>query len=502
MRDKLSRRKAIALAAKSSMGMVLLPSLYANSSAAENKKRQVPILDVLKYNAVGDGITLDTFAIQRAIDDAAKESGGAQVLLPGGHRYLIGALELRSGIDFHIAGNAELLISTNKEHYTTKESYTKEQYNKGEGGSVITANEAHGLTFSGAGVINGRALEFMSHYDKELEWWRPAGWRPKLFQLTGCRDLQIKDITVMQSPTWTLHMIGCEGVLIDNLKIRNNLEIPNCDGIVPDHCRDVEIRNCNITCGDDAIVVKTTQREKDYGPSAHIRVKDCVIETQDSGLVIGAETFQDIYDVRFENCEIKMSSRGLSISHRNEGNIYDIEFNNITFVSCYHSKPWWGRGEAITLTAIPFTPGSKIGKIHDVRFNNIKGKAENSVRVSGTEESRIQNVTFENVDILFDRWTKHQGGLFDNRWTTAYPDIEPHGNPGFLVRFADNVNLNKCNVAWGKNRIDRLVINGERTFQPDFFTYALEAYNVTGLKYTNFTGESAHPERFKAILIH
>lgn len=489
MKKIISRRKALALGVKTSMGMIFLPSLPPFSFATDIKQRQLPIFDVLKYNAVGDGITLDTSAIQRAIDDASKAGGGARVLLPGGHRYLIGSLVLKSGIDFHLEGDAELFISTNQEHYLKSRS-------------VISANEAHALTLSGTGKINGRALEFMGYYDKELEWWRPKGWRPKLFHLIGCKDLHIQDITVMQAPAWSLHMIGCERVLIENITIRNNLEIPNCDGIIPDHCREVDIRKCNIACGDDAIVVKTTRSEKDYGPSANIRVKDCVIETQDSGLVIGAETYQDIYDVHFENCEIKSCSRGLSISHRNEGNIYDISFNNITFVSSYHSKPWWGRGEAITLTAIPVMPGAKIGKIHDVRFNNIKGKAENSVRVSGTEESRIQNIVFENVHMLFDRWTLHQGGLFDNRWTTAYPDIEPHGNPGFLIRFADNVELNNCSVSWGKNRIDRLVINGERTFQPDFFTYALEAYNVTGLKYNNFIGESAHPERFKAISIH
>jgi len=489
MKKNLSRRKAITLGVKTSMGLIFLPSLPTYSFATDKNKRQLQIFDILKYNAVGDGITLDTSAIQRAIDDAAKTDGGAQVLLPGGHRYLTGSLELKGGIDFHLEGDAELLISTNQEDYLKRRS-------------VITANEAHGLTFSGTGRINGRASEFMAYYDKELEWWRPAGWRPRLFQLIGCKDLQIKDITLMEAPAWSLHMIGCESVLIDNLKIRNNLEVPNCDGIVPDHCRDVEIRNCNIICGDDAIVVKTTQREIDYGPSANIWVKDCVIETQDSGLVIGAETYQDIHTIRFENCEIKTCSRGLSINHRNEGNIYDIDFNNITFVSRYHSLPWWGKGEAITLTAIPLTPGAKIGTIHDIRFNNIKGMAENSVRVSGTEESRIQNITFETVDILFDRWTKHHGGLFDNRPTTAYPDIEPHGNPGFLIRFADNVELNNCSVSWGKKRIERLMINRERTFKPDFFTYALEAYNVTGLKYTNFKGESAHPERFKAISIH
>jgi len=75
----------------------------------------------------------------------------------------------------------------------------------------------------------------MKRYDKENEWWLPADFRPKMFVLTGCKDLEIRDITFGDAPEWGLHMIGCEHVLVDNLKIRNLLDVPNCDGIDPDH---------------------------------------------------------------------------------------------------------------------------------------------------------------------------------------------------------------------------------------------------------------------------
>jgi len=395
-------------------------------------------------------------------------------LIRGGHRYLIGTLELKGGIDFHLADDAELMVSTNQADYTSP--------------GVITAREANGLRISGTGKINGRAKEFMTHYDKEMEWWRPAGFRPKMFVLTACKDLEIRDITFSEAPEWGLHMIGCEGVLVDNLKVRNLLDVPNCDGIDPDHCRDVEIRNCNIICGDDAIVVKTTRQTTDYGPSANIRVKDCVIETQDSGVKIGTETTQDIHDIHFERCQIRSGSRGICIQLRDEGNVYDIDFRDITFVSRYHSDPWWGRGEAISLTAIPRTPETKVGVIRDVRIRDVRGRAENSVRVCGTAESRISNVSLENVAVTLDRWTSYPGGLFDNRPTTKYAGIEPHGNPGFSIRYADNVILKKCRVAWGDKR-------------PDYFTNALEAQNVTKLGITQFYGEAAHPDRDEAILI-
>jgi hypothetical protein len=439
-------------------------------SSAQN----VRVFDVRDCGAVGDGSTLDTAAIQRAIDQAGAAGGGAQVLIRGGKKYLIGTLVLKGGIDFHLADDAELVVSTNPQHYT--------------GGGVITATGADGLRITGTGNINGRAREFMSRYDQPNEWWLPASFRPKMFVLTACKGLEVHDITFSEAPEWGLHMIGCEHVLVDNLKIRNLLDVPNCDGIDPDHCRDVEIRNCNIVCGDDAIVIKATRQAADYGPSANITVHDCVIQTQDAGVKIGTETTQDIHDIRFERCEIRSSSRGLCIQARDEGSVYNIDFRDIKFVSRYHSAPWWGRGEAISLTAIPRTAQTKIGTIHDVRIQNVSGRAENSVRVQGSKESRIRGVTLENVAVTLDRWTEYPGGLFDDRPTAAYPDIEPHGNPGFSIRHADHVVLKHCSIKWGDKR-------------PDYFTHALEAEAVTGLELTGFAGEAAHPERDADVVV-
>lgn len=436
---------------------------------------ETPVFDVMKYGAVGDGKTLDTQSIQKAINEAASSGKGARVLVPKGHKYLIGTIELKGDIDFHLEGDAELLVSTNKADYT--------------GEAAIVARMANGLKISGTGSINGRALEFMTHFDKASEWWIPKDWRPRLFILTSCNSLDIRDITINKAPSWSLHMLGCENVLIDNIKIQNNLDVPNCDGIDPDHCRNVEIRNCHIVCGDDAIVIKATRQTENFGPSANIRVRDCILETQDSGVKIGTETTQDIYNIKFERCEIKTSCRGLTIQLRDEGNVHHVEFSDITFVSRYHSDPWWGRGEAISLTAIPRTPETKVGTIHDVVIKNIKGKAENSVRINGTKESCIKNVKMENVAVTFDRWTRYRGGLFDNRPTKAYPDIENHGNPGFYIRYADDVELKNCSVQWGQNI-------------PDYFTHAIEAHDVTKLKIKGFKGEAAHPARDKAIVIN
>ena len=480
----LTRRKILKAGAACLGNAALLPiasSAFASSSSASfaqssrsSASSPVRVFDVLKYGAVGDGVTLDSPAFQRAIDAAAASGAKAQVLVRGGRKYLVGTLQLKSGIDFHLADDAQLLISTRQQDYI--------------GDAVLTAIAAQGLSITGTGTIQGRAREFMTGYDQANEWWLPGSWRPKIFVLTACRDLQVRDITFAEALNWGLHMLGCDGVLVDNLKVRNLLDVPNCDGIDPDHSRNVEIRNCHIISGDDAVVIKTSRQPIDYGPCANIHVHDCVMETQDAGLKIGTETTAEIHGIRFERCQIKTSSRGLCIQLRDEADVHDIDFRDITFVSRFYSDPWWGRGEAISFTAIPRAPGIKLGKLYDVRVSNVTGRAENSVRICGSSHSRVHDITLDRVDVTLDRWTRYQGGLYDNRPTTAMAGIEPHDTPAFSIEHADNITLRNCKVAWGAH-------------VPDSFTYAVEAKDVTGLKLEGLVGTSARPSLGKAVSI-
>jgi len=444
---------------------------------------------VLKYGAAGDGATLDSAAFQRAIDEAAAYAGKAQVLVRGGHKYLIGTIELKGPIDFHLADDAELLVSTRREDYRggLPGSVAGDTMSAALG-AVIMATGAQGLTISGTGSLQGRAKEFMTRYDEAGQWWIPGPFRPKMFVLTGCKDLHVRDITFAEAPNWGLHMLGCDGVLVDNVKVRNLLDVPNCDGIDPDHSRNVEIRNCNITAGDDGVVIKCSRQPIDYGEAASIHVHDCVIETQDAGLKIGTETTSDIHDIVFERCQIKTSSRGLCIQLRDEGNIHDIIFRDITFTSRFYADPWWGRGEAISFTAIPRTATSKVGSLHNITVQNITGTAENSVRVCGSAASRVHDITLDRVAVTLARTTQFKGNLFDNRPTTAIPAIEPHDTPGFSIEQADNVTLRNCSVAWGAN-------------PPEAFSYAVEAVDTTGLKIEGLKGGPAHASLGKAVSI-
>jgi len=431
--------------------------------------------DVHDFGAVGDGRTADTNAIQRAIDAAAAAGRGARVHLRGGHVYLAGPLRLAGGIDFHLAGDARLLVSADPADYDPMRQ------------SALWADGADGLSLSGTGTIDGRSADFMDHYDQANEWWIPKAFRPRLLVIENSADIVIRDVTFRDAPSWTVHLLGCRGVLVDHVTIANQLDVPNCDGIDPDHCQDVEIRHCRITCGDDAIVVKTTRGHEHYGPSRNIKVRDCVLETQDSGLKIGTETCQDIYDILFERCRILTACRGLCIQLRDEGDVHDVVFRDIEFVARYHSPPWWGRGEAISFTAIPRSPAVRTGAIRRITVENVTGRAENSIRIEGLAGSRVSDITFRKVVVTFARWTAYPGGVYDNRPTGATEPLERHETAAISIRHADRVTLDRCSIFWGSN-------------PPNYFTHAIKTEDVTMFEHRHFIGSAAHPDRLAAIV--
>jgi polygalacturonase len=463
----MTTRRSLLQGAAASLSL-LAAHLWSQPSSRE--------FDVQNFGAIGNGTVDDTEALQRAIDAAAAAGGKSRVLLRGGRSYLSGSLQLRSSIDFHLADDARLIASTDPARYAADMP------------GLLVADGCIGLTISGTGQMDGQAMKFMTAYSETDLRWEPKAFRPRMFSLRSCKDLEVRELTFGHSPNWGLHMLGCERVLVDGIKIRNYLDVPNCDGIDPDHCRDVVIRNCDIVSADDAIVVKTSDQSIDYGPARNITVSDCVVTTRDSGLKIGTETFGDISKVLFERCNILSGGRGPTITHRQRGNIEDIEFRDIKVVAEHHAARWWGWGEPISVTAWPRTADGVVGTLRNLRLRRITGRAENSIRIDGTPGNPVRDVLLDEVDMTVDQWTKFPGGFFDNRPVgPSMAGLEPHRTPVYFLRNAENVTLRNCKAGWGAKRLDS-------------YSYALEAVNVKNLTLENFVGTAAFPEHDPAIL--
>jgi hypothetical protein len=114
--------------------------------------------------------------------------------------------------------------------------------------------------------------------------------------------------------------------------------------------------------------------------------------------------------------------------------------------------------------------------MHHIFVDNVTGRAENSVRVWGSPESKAHDITLDRVDVTFDRWTKYKGEVYDNRPTTAVAALPAHAAVGFSIQDADNVTLRNCGLHWGPN-------------WPAATCTTVQQERVTGLKVEGFQGD-------------
>jgi hypothetical protein len=448
----------------------------------------MPVFNILTYGAVGDGHTNDVGAIQNAIDEC-HQSGGGQIIVPAGKTYLTGSFALKSNVELHIERGAVIRGSANYADYTHR-MYVGAL----AGGSVdadrpnhamlVTAHGAENIAVTGGGVIDGAGQDYIAESGQYIHVMKYE--RPFTVFLVGCRNVTFRDITLRDGALWTLRLSGCDDVLIHGIRIDNDLKLPNNDGIDLDRCKNVRISDCHIVSGDDCICLKSCEESAGYGACENITVRGCTLVSTSSALIIGAECREPIRNVIFDSCVIRSSHRGLAVHLSEESDVENVLFSNmIVETRIFHDK-WWGRGEPIYITAIPWTEKHRIGKVRRVRFTNILCHSENGVLVQGWEPGLIEDILFENVRLELYKWS---------RWPTGQLDLRPcpgkglvqHPISGFYLKNASNVRLRNCEVAWGENR-------------PTAFRHAIESHQVRGLVLENFMGDSAHPQ-FPVMLV-
>ena len=386
------------------------------------------IYNVVDYGAVGNKIVDDAKAIQQAIDECSANGGGT-VLLPANHTFMSGPLCLKSNVNLHLEATAVLLANPDEGIY--KLSAFGE--NRGEGMMWIYANGADNISITGKGTIHGNGIAFMgkelddSYELKPVTTFDP---RPHVLTLTDVKNLTIRDITIRDGAYWTVHLIGCDGAVIDGINLLNNLKIRNGDGIDLDHSRNVRISNCHITSGDDCICLKNRREFEQYGSCHDITVTNCVMTSRSCAIKIGSENMDSIYNVVFDNCVITRSNRGLGIQNRDEGTVTDVMFSNIIMDCQLWSDVWWGKAEPIYVTSYPrangnhkdanwrFPKGETVGRCGEVSriyFNNIVANSENGCFVGGDIEGKVNNVHFSNVRLVRKKVTAYEGGAIDLR---------------------------------------------------------------------------------------
>jgi polygalacturonase len=438
--------------------------------------RSMAIFDIRSYGARGDGRTNDAPAIQAAID-ACATAGGGTVLVPAGAVYLTGSFALKGEMELRVERGARLLASPHKADYNGYAVPGDPNGVESEKRVFIRAYEAHNLAITGGGIIDGNAKAFMTEELPHI--YRGTVWRPHMMVLVGCDHLTIRDITLRDAGNWTLHMSGCHDVLVDGIRILNDLKVPNCDGIDPDHCTDVRISNCHIEAGDDCIVLKNLASYAKYGPTRNITITNCTLISTSAAIKIGTESVDDFRDIVVSNCTIRGSSRGLSIQLRDQGNVENVLFENCVIETRLFHDDWWGKAEPIYVTAAPRTPETKVGSIRRVRFRNIICRGEAGAYIAAIAPATISDVVLEGIDVDLVKTSKWPAGMQDLR-PGHRAGLVAHRIAGVFVANASDVRLREVRVRFAAGL-------------PAAYGPVLEAHNAPGIDAAGLSGDAAHP---------
>lgn len=463
--------------------------------------------NITNYGAVSDGKTLNTVAIQKAIDACAAKGGGIVYVPPG--EFITGTIALKSNVDFHLEIGAVLKGSPNIKDY---KSYVKETYGTNYYGILYTEN-AENVSISGNGTIDGNDKAFFdwdhakkidsvtNSYTRQKQDYRkvasglgdgpvvPIEPRPRQMVIFAqCKKVTVKDVMLANATFWTLHIADCDAVKIDGIRLWSSLLVPNADGIDITSSSNVVISNSDIRTGDDAIAVVGYSRHFEIPGYRGIKkeceniiISNCNLQSTSSAIRIGFLDQNNVRNIQINNINITNSNRGIGIFVRDEGSVDNINISNVYIQTKLKTGDWWGNGEPIHISAIRGNPDVKLGQIKNVNFSNIICEGENGILVYGSDESTIENLSFKNVafKITDSKLNNVAGGNIDLRGQLyAQKNIFSHDIPALYASKVKGLTIDDFKLQW-------------ETGLPSFFTNGILVNDFKNLKIYNFQGSAS-----------
>jgi polygalacturonase len=483
-----------------------------NASAAS--RHSTPrVCTVRQYGATGDGITLDTAAINRAITDCHARGGGVVEVTPG--TYISGTIYFQDNIDLDVQEGATILASSNLADYPHM-SHASEWRDT----SLLVAENVSNIALTGKGTIDGNGRAFISPNQVR---WTPSfdigltrqgqAWSDRmalsnegpltmslrpgvLFVALHVNGLKIKDIHVVDSPNWTIK-VGCSRqIMVDGLDVRNDLLIPNNDALDISTSSDATVQNSYLQAGDDALVIGGPCLDGwCQGPTEHIRVNNVTLVSRSAAIRVGPSA-KGVHDVKVSHVVIRDSNRGILIHTRTSETLEDIEFSDITINTRLIDGPWWGAGEPISIGValsdyVSWPKVTTLGFVRHVRFSHIVTNSDSPMVFYSMEPGHIQDIGFDHlsVNMVPDALNTVLGGNLDLQPTSPVNfGVQKRDLPAILVHNVDGLKLNNVKVRW------------TAPF-PSFYTNAVSADGFTDLSIDGFEGAASAPD-LPAIALH
>jgi hypothetical protein len=470
------------------------------SSAAPAEKVPV-VFSVRDYGAAGDGTTLDTAAIKKAIQ-ACATAGGGTVLFPPG-QYVTGTIELVSNMTLYLDPGAVILGSKNIDDYGSihdyglAKNYGVDSSGEGDRVGLIVARDLQHVAILGTGAIDGRGDEFMdldtphmgpdfdAQYTRNPELFlravrnveygpvepkaHGAGRPGTMLIFLRCKDVLIRDVTLRNAPNWTLHLQKTERAVISGIHILNNLLIPNNDGIDCMACKHIHISDCDIQAGDDDFAIVGSE---------DVNVSNCSLVSRSSAIRLEDTRFSTFQGLSIE------TNRGLGIYQMGSEITEHVLFSDITMRTKLIPGHWWGKAEPIYAAVSPCVESQCKGKVSDIRFSNITAEAESGMLIYGAEDSPVEGLSLEGIRLKIrspnPEFAEAVGGNFDLRWTakSLKEAVFKHDTPGVYCRWVAGLRIHGLELQWGEDL-------------PEYFSDGISCEDFHDLQIDRFKGRQA-----------
>lgn len=432
---------------------------WTHLPVVEQARFRKDTINIQSFGAKGDGLTLNTKAINQAITECNKKGGGV-VVIPAG-LWLTGPVVLKSNVNLHLKKAATLLFSTDKSQYALVEGFYEGKA-AARNQSPISGTDLENVALTGQGIVDGNGDAWRAVHQRQLtegEWkakvasggvlnkdgktWYPSEafrkasventsmllvpgkalsdftemkdfLRPNLVVFTRCKKVLLEGLTFQNSPAWCLHPLLCENLTLRNLTIKNPEYAHNGDGMDIESCKNFLIEGCSLDVGDDAICIKSGKDEegrKRGVPTENGIIRNNVVYNGHGGFVIGSEMSGGARNIFVENCTFMGTDKGLRfksvrgrggvVEHIYARNVYmkDIDQEAIFFDMYYFVK--FATDSPRDERPI-VNEGTPI--FRNMVFENIVCRgAKKGVFVRGLPEMPIQQVTMKNLVLETDR---------------------------------------------------------------------------------------------------
>lgn len=388
---------------------------------------------ITKQGAVAGGKTLCTQAIQATIDTAS-ESGGGRVVVPKGV-FLSGSLQLKQGVELHLAQGAVLLGSNEIDHFPTCMTRIEGKVQPWRP-ALVNAVGLKGARVTGEGTLNGNGKKYWTAFWKrraenpkctnlEVE-------RPRLMYFESCEDLVVEGVTLQDSGFWNLHVYRCRNVRLDTLTIKaphgdppkiigeeqpwDEISVdraPSSDGIDIDSCQQVVIRGCTISVGDDCVALKGTKgplamEDESSPPVQNILIEDCDFQSGHGVMTCGSEA-TIVRNVVVRNCRVGANIPVVRLKLRPDTpQLYEnLTFEGLELAGAqalFDVKPW---------TQF-FDLGARAppkSTVRNVVLRDISGTLAKLGDLRGNEGDTIQNILLEQIDVAADQGELRAGAI-------------------------------------------------------------------------------------------